>query len=313
MKKSFAIIGVILLASIASITYFSVETSETATENMQEELPTDEKIKVIASFYPYYEFTRNVAGENADVIQYLPMGAAPHNWEPRIGEIQSLKSADVFVYNGIGMEPYVDKLIGSGEFDEVVFIKASEGLNLIKSEDDDSVWDPHVWLDPILIKQQVNKIRDGLVQVDPENAKQYEKNAMEYNAKLDALDAKIRSSLAECKKDTVVPFHRAFTYFGERYDINIFAIGGLAPRAEATAAEIAEFVDYVKENDIKVIFAEDLIDPRLSEIIAAEAGAEVMIFSPIEGLTDEEMSQGFTFLDKMEQNIDALQVALECQ
>lgn len=311
MKKLFAIIGVIILVSIVAITYFSIET----TESIQEESSSDEKIKVIASFYPYYEFTRNVAGDSADVTQYLPMGAAPHNWEPRIGEIQSMKSADVFVYNGIGMEPYVDKLIDSGEFDEVVFVNASEGLNLIKVEDNesDSVWDPHVWLDPILIKQQVNKIKDGLIQVDPKNTKQYEKNAMEYNAKLDALDAKIRSSLADCKKDTVVPFHRAFTYFGERYDINIFSISGIAPRAEATAAEIAKFVDYVKENDIKVIFAEDLINPRLSEIIAAEAGADVMIFSPIEGLTKDEISQGITFLDKMEQNIDVLQIALECQ
>lgn len=311
MKKQFVFIGAgVVLAAILLTIYTSIE-PETVSENIQ--TADNDKIKVIASFYPYYEFTRNIAGDSADVTQYLPMGAAPHNWEPRISEIQSLKSTDIFVYNGIGMEPYVDKLIDSGEFDKVTFVKASEGVSLIKSDEDDSLWDPHVWLDPILIKQQVNNIRDGLIQADPKNSKQYEENAMAYNAKLDALDEKIRSSLVDCNKDTVVPFHQAFTYFAETYDIKVFAIGGLAPRAEATAAEIAEFVDFVKENDIKVIFSEDLIDPRLSEIIAAEAGAEVMIFSPIEGLTDEEVSQGITFLDKMEQNMGALQVALECQ
>lgn len=78
---------------------------------------SNDKIKVYASFYPYYEFTKNVAGDKAEVKQYLPSGIEAHDWEPRAGEIQSLKDADVFVYNGLGMEPYVDNLINSGEFD----------------------------------------------------------------------------------------------------------------------------------------------------------------------------------------------------
>lgn len=175
------------------------------------------------------------------------------------------------------------------------------------------LFDPHIWLDPILVKQQVNNIRDGLIQSDPKNAQYYKQNAAAYNAKLDSLDAKIKSELAICKKDTIVPFHSAFTYFGDRYGIKIFAIGGIAPDAEASASEIAEFIDFVKDNDIKVIFAEELVDPRLAEVIAREANARVEIFSPIETLTPKEISQGITFLDKMEQNLDVLKVALECQ
>ena len=370
-----------------------------------------EKIMAYASFFPYYEFTKNIAGDKAVVKQYLPSGIEAHDWEPRAGEIQSLQDADVFVYNGLGMEPYVDNIIDSGDFDQVVFVKASDGIELLKPEKDheenghaddfseeiaetieefeeghmtesqaiESIeeilhehegdghdhgagkiediekilheiedgnidaekgleeihhlvsedahdedkeehghdhhfeFDPHIWLDPILVKQQVNNIKDGLIQADPENAQYYEQNAAAYNAKLDSFDAKVRSELSNCNKDTFVPFHNAFTYFGERYGLTVFAIGGVAPESEASASEIAEFIDFVNDNDIKVIFAEELVDPRLAEVIADEAGAQVMIFSPLEALTPDEASEGVTFLEKMEQNLDALKVALECQ
>ena len=179
--------------------------------------------------------------------------------------------------------------------------------------DHDFEFDPHIWLDPVLVKQQVNNIRDGLIQADPQNKEHYEENAMKYNEKLDALDMKIKSSLSSCNKDTFVPFHNAFTYLGDRYGLKIVALSGVAPDSEASAAEIAAFVDFVKDNDIKVIFAEDLVDPRLAQVIADEAGAEVLLFSPIEALAKDEVGQNITYIDKMEQNLDALKVALECQ
>ena len=380
-------------------------------------LQDDDKTRVLASFYPYYEFTRNVAGDSAVVEQYLPSGIEAHDWEPRAQEIQSLKNTDVFVYNGLGMEPYVENMISSGEFDNVLFVKASEGIEMMKSDEDehdethtgefvheieeiieefehghitdsqtieqiesilhehegdghghdnmeiekiegmlhemeeghvssedgmeeihhiileiegvgetkraeeegghghdhDLEFDPHIWLDPILVKQQVNNIKDGLIKVDPQNKEHYEQNAIQYNKELDALDMRIKSSLSSCSKDTFVPFHNAFTYLGDRYDLKIMALSGVAPDSEASAAEIAEFVDFVRDNDIKVIFAEDLVDPRLAQVIADEAGAEVLLFSPIEALTQDEVGQNITYIDKMEKNLNALKVALECQ
>ena len=170
-----------------------------------------------------------------------------------------------------------------------------------------------MWLDPILVKQQVNNIRDGLSLADPDNESYYFQNAAEYNAKLDSLDAQIRDGLADCRHDTIVPFHNAFAYFGERYGLKVVPLGGLSPDAEASAADIAEFIDFVRDNDIKVIFSEDLIDPRLAETIASEAGVDTLVLSPIEALTPEEASAGVSFLDKMEKNLLSLRIALECQ
>ena len=346
-NSSIAIVAgiAIAIAVIASVLAFSgISNDSTPMESPEQAnlVPQAEKITILTSFYPYHEFTKNVAGDFADVKQFMPNGVEAHDWEPRAQEIQSLKDADVFVYNGLGMESYIENIIESGEFDNVVFLKASEGVELIKFEDDhddhakhddhddhddhdeheegghdghdhDYEFDPHIWLDPILVKQQVNVIRDGLIQVDPDNKENYEENARIYNDKLDALDMKIGSALSSCQKDTIVPYHNAFTYLGERYDIHIMALGGMAPDSEASAAEIAEFVDFVKDNDIKVIFSEELVDPRLAEVIAEEANAQVMLFSPLEALSKEEATTNVSYIDKMEDNLDSLKVALECQ
>ncbi|MBI1663699.1 MAG: zinc ABC transporter substrate-binding protein, partial [Nitrosopumilus sp.] len=144
MKSSsiIAIGGGIAAAIIIGIalTMSGVSDSQDLSENyMGETIDSSEslqenKIHVLASFYPYYEFTRNVAGDSATVLQYMPSGIEAHDWEPRPQEIQSLKDADVFVYNGLGMEPYVENMIDSGEFDNVMFVKVSEGVELIKPD-----------------------------------------------------------------------------------------------------------------------------------------------------------------------------------
>lgn len=281
---------------------------------------SNQKLKVTASFYPLYEFSKNIGGDKADVSTFIPSGIEPHDWDPSSGDILKLRETDIFVYNGAGFEPFVDQLIDSGEYGNVVFVESTTGLTLMRSEHNDekeygneSKYDPHVWLDPILAKHQVMMIKDAMVQADQKNGQYYEANANAYNAKLDELDAKIREGLSSCKKKTFMPFHNSFAYFSERYGLEVFPLSGIAPESEATAAEIKEFVDFVRENEITVIFAEELIEPRLAEVLASEAGVQVMILSPLEGLTEEDISAGKNYVSKMEENLQNLRGALGCQ
>jgi zinc transport system substrate-binding protein len=282
------------------------------------------KIKVIASFYPLYEFSKNVGGQTADVSTFTPIGIEPHDWEPSTGDLLELKGADIFVYNGAGMEPFVEKLLDSGEYQNVLFVETVHQIDLIKTKDDehseeneehsnDLPYDPHVWLDPILAKRQVETIKNAMIQVDPNNAQHYENNAARYLADLDALDSKIVAELSECKKDTIVTFHTAFSYFANRYGIKTFALSGVAPESEATASDLKNIMDFIKENDINVIFAEELIDPKLVTALAEEGGVQVLTLSPLEGLSKEELAKGTTYLDKMEENLQNIKIALECQ
>jgi zinc transport system substrate-binding protein len=317
--QKFGIIGggiaaVLILAAVVSLNAnVSDQTQTTQTEN-------NSKIKVIASFYPLYEFARNVGGERTEVTTFIPIGVEPHDWEPSPSDIQQLRTADVFIYNGASFEPFLNKEVFETELTDVISVEAANGIELIKTEEEDEhegheqeEFDPHIWLDPILVKHQVNMIKTALVEADPVEKEYYDDNAQSYMAKLDALDAKIRSELSDCEKDTFVSFHHAFSYFAKRYDLNAVALTGVTPEAEASPAELKELVEFARANDIKVIYSEELIDPRLAEVLASEVGAQVMLLSPIEGLTDEEVSTGMTYIGKMEQNLQNLKVGLECR
>ena len=152
----------------------------------------------------------------------------------------------------------------------------------------------------------------GLILADPVNWETYIRNAVAYNAELDEFDRYVRDRLSECRLNTFVPFHNVFAYFAHQYDLRVFALGGISPDAKATAAEIVEFIAFVRDNDIWVVFAEDLIDPRLAEVIADEAGAQVKILSTLEALTPQEAAENTTYLERMYENMYALERALEC-
>ncbi|MFM7797293.1 MAG: metal ABC transporter substrate-binding protein [Candidatus Nitrosotenuis sp.] len=273
------------------------------------------KIRVIASFYPLHEFSKNIGGEKAQVSVFTPIGIEPHDWEPSTGNLISLEQSDIFIYNGGGMEPFVKKIIDSGEYNNVLFVDTTRNIEFLAENTDDGndhQFDPHVWLDPIHAKEQVTIIKDAMISTDPENEKYYQDNANAYSAKLDKLDSKIKNELANCTKDTIVPFHNAFSYFGNRYGIHIHALSGLMPESEVSASELKSIIDYIKENKIKIVFAEDLVDPKLAQVLADEAGTQILMLSPLEGIKKEEQQKGVSYFDKMEENLMNIKIALEC-
>lgn len=321
-QKAGIIGGVAAVATIlfVSITIDNQNQSSSVIENTgiqpSEGVSVESNVSVIASFYPLYEFARNVGMERIDVSTLIPAGVEPHDWEPTATDLQRLRSADIFIYNGAGFEPWIDR-ITSAEFD-LLIVETARGIELIEvegehDEHEHEAIDPHIWLDPILAKQQVSSIKEALIKVDPKSTQYYEDNAKAYMAKLDALDVKIRSELSNCEKDTFVSFHQAFSYFAKRYGLHEVSLGGISPEAEASPLELKELVEFVRENKIKVIYSEELVDPRLAEVLASEVGAKVLLLSPIEGLSSEELGKGVTYLEKMEQNVQNLRVGLQCK
>ena len=178
--------------------------------------------------------------------------------------------------------------------------------------DMDHTYDPHIWLDPILAKSQVMTIADHLKESDPEHADIYHDNAISYANQLDLLDQEIRSEVSSCAKDTFVPFHNAFSYFAERYDLNTLAvIQEFSPETPVTAKDIEELIHFAEDNDIKYFFTEENRNPRIAERLATELGGDILLFSPLESLSAKD-DPDTTYFDKMRQNVDNLQIALEC-
>src|SRR5919112_4416506 len=182
---------------------------------------TPHAAKVMASFFPLYDFTKHVGGNKVNVTAMIPVGVEPHDWEPTIQQIQSLLSDDLFVYNGAGIDNWADKV------ETRLKVDASEGLPLLT--DNHGNHDPHTWLDPVLAKRQVELIRNGLIKADPQNTDYYIQNAQSYLAQLDSLDARIKSELSTCTKTDFIAFHSAFSYFSNRYGLHQHTILGEDP------------------------------------------------------------------------------------
>ena len=265
------------------------------------------KLIVVSSFFPIGEFVKKIGRERIESSLLVPKGIEPHDFEPTINQIQTANTADVLVYNDLGIDNWIAKINTANR------INASQGINATYIDKRNMTLDPHVWLDPILAKKEVENIRDGLIIIDPINKEFYINNSKIFLNDLDNLDKSIRTELESCKKRDFIPFHNSFSYFANEYGLKQHSISGMGPEAEVTSLRLAEAINVAKRLDIHVIYSEELMDPRYASVIAGEIpNGKVLTLSPIEGLTKSEQVAGISYIDKMRQNIKNLMVGLDC-
>ena len=304
------------------------------TNNNDKKTETTAKKKIYTSFYPIYDFTKKIVGDKMDVVNLVPVGSEPHDYELTANDRKNLENADAVIYNGAGMEEWVDDVKDAMKDKKVPFINTSEGITLAEGhhhhhgdaeeehhEDakaehnddakeghhhDEHVYDPHIWLYPVNAKKQLENIEKAIVNIDPDNKTYYEENYKKYAAEFDKLDKEYAEQLAPYKDKTIVVSHEAFGYICRAYGINQKGIEGLSPESEPSPKKMAEIVDYVKDNGIKVIFFEELVSPKVSEAIAKETGAKTNMLNPLEGLSDEDMKAGKDYIKVMQENLKSI-------
>ncbi|MBC1432354.1 zinc ABC transporter substrate-binding protein [Listeria welshimeri] len=290
----------------------------------------EDKLKIVTTFYPMYDFTKNVAGNKASIEMLIDAGTEPHDYEPSAKDIAKIEAADVFVYNSEDMETWVPSVLKSLDSKKLTVIDASKGIQLVEGTEEEEhhdheeeghdhdheeahhhEHDPHVWLSPVLAQQEVTNIQNGLTKADKTNADTYEKNAANYNDKLKALDGKFKTAFEGSKQRDFVTQHAAFQYLAKEYNLHQVAIAGLSPDQEPSPARLAELQKYVKDNNISTIYFEEVASPKVAETLANETGAKLEVLSPIEGITDKEQKKGMDYIAYMEQNLKALQKTIK--
>lgn len=280
------------------------------------------KIQIVTTLFPLYDFSKRLAGDKAEVMLLLPPGVEAHNFEPKPSDIVRISKADLFIYTGPQMEPWVEDILKGIANTKLNVINCSATIELAQEEDHDETAehedhdhggkDPHIWLDPILAQQIVNAIAEGLAQKDPANKDFYLSNAVAYNEKLTALDAMIRATLEKCKSRTIIyGGHFAFGYFARRYGLEYLSpYAGFSPNAEPTPRKIAELIETLKKNGISCIYYEELLEPRVARIIAENTGAQLLLLHGAHNISRDELNKGVTYLEIMQGNLERLKLGL---
>ena len=274
------------------------------------------KIQVVTSFNAMAEFAKAIGGDKVEVSTIIPDGVEPHDFELKPENMKQLATAQVFVYNGFGMEPWAQQAIDAAKNSKLITVVATDGVEAIKNTDPEEVKehgaeDPHAWLSLKNAKIEVKNIKDAFVKADPANKDYYEKNYQTYTAEFDKLDQEYKDTLSALPNKSIVVSHEAFGYLCDAYGLTQMGIEGLSPDSEPDPARMAEIIDFVKANHVKVIFFEELVSPKVAETIAAETGAQTRVLNPLEGLSDEELKNGADYFSVMEDNLKQLKAALE--
>ena len=288
-----------------------------------EAMESKKMLKVMASFYPMYDFAAKIGGDKAEVITMVPSGTEPHDWEPAAADIRNLEEADLFIYSGAGMEHWVDDVLASLDNKDLISVEASEGVALRDGhrhshEDEGAVepeeegqYDPHVWLSPLNAEKEMENIKNAYIKADPDNRDYYEANYELYASRFADLNQKFKDTLSSLPNKDIVVSHEAFGYLCDAYGLNQVGIEGLSPDSEPSPARMAEIIDFVRANHVRVIFFEELVSPKVAETIAKETGSSVQVLNPLEGLSDEELESGADYFSVMEENLKRLEAALK--
>ncbi|QJD82268.1 metal ABC transporter solute-binding protein, Zn/Mn family [Cohnella herbarum] len=288
------------------------------------------KVNVVTSFYPLYYFAQEIGGDKAHVVNLIAAGVEPHEWTPKSRDLTSVSKAQLFLYNGAGLEGWVDDFLhGLGSDSKVITVEASKGISLIQGnpeheeghEDEhdaeeehghsDLGVDPHTWVSPRSALVMAANIRDAFVQADPANEAEYELRYADLEQRIKQLDDKYTRELSGYKRRDIVVSHQAFGYLARDYDLNQIAIMGLSPEAEPRSQDLLAIARYVKEHEIPYIFFEELVSEQLANTLASEAKVDTLVLNPLEGLTPEQQKAGENYFTLSERNLQNLQKALQ--
>ena len=308
-KITYLIVGVLVAVIIVAAIAGLYLTNNTGTK-------TSSTLQVLATFYPLLDFAQNVGGDKVNVTLLVPETVDVHEFEPTPSSIEAVASANVLVYNGAGLEPWIGDVVSAADNSKLVQVDTSQGIQLLpvsaEFQKDNRTIDPHIWLDPLNAKQQVNNILQGLIKADPADTQYFTQNAQTYDAKLDALNAQIISitTSPNVKTHYFITFHEAFAYFAKQYNLTQLPISGPFEE-EPTPSDIQNVITAIHQYHLLYVGYESLENPAISQSIASQTNATLVPMNPIEGLTAQEKAAGDNYISLMQATVANIQLALD--
>jgi zinc transport system substrate-binding protein len=267
------------------------------TENAAKNV-TDDKLNVIVSIHPLKEFTEKIAGDKVTVTCLVPENVEPHDYEPKTKDFETLTKSKVFIYNGLGMETWVEQVNDTIKDKGVTIVDSSKGVEVRKEEEQ---VDPHIWLSVKNAEIQSENIKNTLVKLDEKNKDYYEENYNKFKAELENVYNEYKPKFDALSKKNFVTGHAAFGYLCRDFGLNQKSVENLYAEGEPTPKQLEELVKFCKENNIKTVFSESLASPKVSQTLAKEVGAEVVPILTLESKEDDK-----DYIQAIKYNLDEI-------
>lgn len=306
-KKTITYIFILLMAIFFLIAIgFYIKQKEQKPVSVSAVPQAMERIKVVTTFLPIYIFSKNVAEDLAVVENLLPADIGPHDYSFTPSDIIKISQADLLVKNGAGLDDWLDEIVDSAGRRDLSVINSSRDISLLKEKHEEEGVNPHFWLNPMLAIKQVENIRDGLIQVDPQNKEDYMANAAKYINKLRVLDKEVRELTENLPNKSFVAFHAAFDYFAKQYGLSQEAVIEEFPGREPSPRVLINLINLVKEKEIKALFSEPQFSPRIIETLSKDLDLPHYVLDPI---VTGELKKDFYEI-KMRENLQVFKDAL---
>lgn len=270
-----------------------------------------ETINVVASFGVLADVVKNVGGDKVNVKSLVPPNGDPHEFEPSPENAKAVKAAAATFVSGEGLETWFERLAKAAGGSQKPVVVSTGIKTRTFEENGKTVTDPHVWNSIPNVVIWVNNIERALAKADPEDAAVFRDNAARYIKTLENLNASVHARVDAVAKDKrkVLTSHDAFGYYGREYGVTFLSPLGVSTETEASAADVAELIDQIKKEGIKVYFFENSNDPRLIKQIAEATGARAGGELYPESLTDTSGPVP-TYVKLMEYNTDQIVKAI---
>ncbi len=263
------------------------------------------KINVATSFYPVYFFTQQIAGNKAEVSNITPEKSNPQSYKLTTQNVKTLGECDLIILNGLDFELWKNDAI---EINKSICLASSNLSENQVIEITETKMNPYIWISPVLAKQMTDKILEGFLEKDVKNKNYYQINTEKLKTELDNLDAEYKNKLVSCQSKNFIVLDFSFSYLAKQYNLNQILLSGLSINENPTEQQIKNIKDFIKEQNIKYIFAENSLNFQWQKNIEEKLEIKIILLDTI----DKDLSKE-NYFSRMRKNLENLKTGLECQ
>lgn len=230
------------------------------------------KIKITTTTTIITDLVQQIGGEKVIVSGLMGAGVDPHLYKASEGDVAKLSNADIIIFGGLHLEGKLVDVLSNMEKHGKISIDLGESLDkskLLSSKNFGGNYDPHVWFDISLFKDEARCVANALVDYSPENKLYFQENLNKYLLQLDDLEKEVFELISTLPENNrrLVTAHDAFSYFGKAYGFDVVGLQGISTVTEVGVRDVRRVSDYIVEHKIKSIFVESSVPKRTIEAL----------------------------------------------